>query len=64
LFEVGDCWFFAVAALSRRGVRSIRSSYVTRFAAAAAAGGHGMHASEEEKEEELVLVLEDFYFLG
>ncbi len=63
MFEVGDCWFFAAAALSRRGVRSIRLSYVTRFAAAAA-GGHGMHASEEEKEEELVLVLEDFYFLG
>lgn len=55
--------FFA-AALSRRGARSIRLSYVTRFAAAAA-GGHGMHASEEEEEEEeLVLVLEGFISLG
>ncbi len=54
--------FFAPALL-RRGARSIRLSYVTRFAAAAA-GGHGMHASEEEEEEELVLVLEGFISLG
>jgi len=51
------------AALSSRGARSIRLSYVTRFAAAPA-GGHGMHASEEEEEEGLVLVLDGFISSG